>query len=406
MFLDLSPWKPMVCGLTCTLILAAAGCTRKPEQPAVEEKPEVIAVQPAETTEQDKRLRLPAARDRREFAKSMTKIKEGMPEKEALQILGKPDDIRTEADKGGITTSRTREIWRYGTNGHLTFPTLGCVYIDDDGKVQYFYGGGPEPFNPSLPPDEKLVDLLRLIDRAPRLEGYHYDPLTIIQIVNALQPLGKETALAVIDEYLRVAPSDFDCPAREGLFLVLRVLFDVPDNPGYMPRMFVGAPGPREPTDPKRIPRFPVLLLDDVPLMLVSGYSLGGAPEPVEHHVEYFRKNGRLRANPLSPTNDPLRIYDKFQESFLWVFTEDEYWLKMGRMMVMNQLLRLIDTVYHFEPDSHGDGISSDKELAPQWKAHAAAIAKLEFAWDRKTNQYRFKDGSTLPSAPKKPLRP
>jgi len=104
---------------------------------------------------------------------------------------------------------------------------------------------------------------------------------------------------------------------------VLRVLFDVPDDPGYMPHIYVGAPYPKKPEDPKSVPRFPVLLLDDVPLMLVSGYLLAGEAEHVESHVDYFRKNGRLRAKPLAPTNDPLGVYDQFERSFLWVFTAD-----------------------------------------------------------------------------------
>src|SRR5437588_45169 len=70
-----------------------------------------------------------APRTRAEFAAAMAKVKKGMPEKEVLALLGKPDDIRTQCDPGGIAVDRTtREVWRYGTNGHLTCPTLGCVY--------------------------------------------------------------------------------------------------------------------------------------------------------------------------------------------------------------------------------------------------------------------------------------
>src|SRR5204863_104002 len=81
-------------------------------------------------------------RTRREFAKAMSKLKEGMSEAEVLSLLGRPDDIRTQHDPGGVSTTGTREIWRYGTSGHLTTATLGQVYIDDKGRVQYFYGQG------------------------------------------------------------------------------------------------------------------------------------------------------------------------------------------------------------------------------------------------------------------------
>jgi hypothetical protein len=49
------------------------------------------------------------------------------------------------------------------------------------------------------------------------------------------------------------------------------------------------------------LPRFPVMLVDDVPVMLIGGYMLGGMAEPVTAHLEYYRKNGKLRTAPLAP---------------------------------------------------------------------------------------------------------
>src|SRR5262249_14874680 len=160
---------------------------------------------------------------------------------------GPPDDVRTQFDPGGISTTRTREIWGYGTQGHLTFPTLGCVYIDTDGRAQYVFGVGGSPPDPVDYPEDWLCALLRLIDRVPSYHaGDRSAPLAVTRAVNVLQPLGKDRALAVIDEYLRVA-SFWHSEAREGLFLVLRVLFEVPEDPGHMPHMFVGAPSPPSP---------------------------------------------------------------------------------------------------------------------------------------------------------------
>ena len=85
----------------------------------------------------------------------MSKLKEGMSEAEVFALLGKPDDIRTHEDPGGISTTRTKEIWRYGTDGHLTFPTLGCVYLDTAGQVQYVYGGHGAPPAPAEQPQQQ-----------------------------------------------------------------------------------------------------------------------------------------------------------------------------------------------------------------------------------------------------------
>jgi hypothetical protein len=334
---------------------------------------------------------------RQEFARAMVKIKEGMAKKEVLALLGKPDDIRTATDPGGISTTRTREIWRYGTDGHLTFPTLGCVYIDNEGKVQYVYGARGAPPDPKILPEMELRDLLRLIDKAPSYNsGYHYDPLAVIQIVNTLQPLGKDKALSAIDEFLRVA-SDFDSPAREGVFLVLRVLFDVPADPGHMPPMHVGAPWPAAPIDPKRLPRFPILLQDDVPLLLVSGYMLGGFPEQPESHVKYFRQKGRLRDKLLAPGNAPFGLLEDWAKNAGWLYKNGAAW--EGKMLIANQLLALVDSIYRRDTDLNGYKFwATDKYKSDDaWKSIECEVAKLDIRWNPDQNRYTFKDGSRLP---------
>src|SRR5579885_1030313 len=106
-------------------------------------QPKATGVKPVPSSQR------PPPRTRRDFAVAMSHVKEGMPEKEVIALLGRPDDVRTQYDPDGIPTTNTREVWGYGTNGHLTFPTLGSVYIDTHGRAQYFYGGdppGPETF--------------------------------------------------------------------------------------------------------------------------------------------------------------------------------------------------------------------------------------------------------------------
>ncbi|HJZ59890.1 MAG TPA: hypothetical protein VKE74_33420, partial [Gemmataceae bacterium] len=334
------------------------------------------------------------ARTRQEFAGAMAKVTPGLAEKDVLALLGKPDDVKTRTDPGGISTTRTREIWRYGTDGHLSFPTLGCVYIDTDGKAQYVYGGRGQPPDPALLPEAELRPLLRLIDTAPSYNaGYHYDPLAVIRAVNALQALGKEKALAAIAEYLRVS-SHFHDPGREGVFLVLRVLFDVPPDPGHMPHMSVGAPWPEAPADPKRLPRFPILLQDGVPLLLVAGYTLAGRAEQPESHVEYFRKHGRLRDGPLVPAGDPLGLLSPAVKAAGWPpGTDDGH---RASLLIANQLLALVDTVYRREADRHGIRFWPDGNPDREWKVVAAAVAKLDIRWDRGKQRYTFKDGTSL----------
>lgn len=330
---------------------------------------------------------------RAEFARALAKVKPGMPASEVRALLGEPGDVRTERDPGGITAARTVEVWRYGTNGHLTFGTLGTVHVQADGTVQYAFGGAGAP-----PPDgdfdeRELRRLLRLVDAVPSYSG-DPDPLPLIQAVNALQRLGKARALAVLDEYLRVS-SWLDDPGREGTFLVMRTLFEVPDDPGHLPPMFVGAPAPAAPADPRALPRFPLVIVEDVPFRVVYGYMLAGHPEQPEQHLEWFRRNGVIRERPLAPPAEPLALVETLAGAsgtpFLRATGLDD---ENGRRFILAQGLRLVATAFRERLPDRGP-------LDDGWRAVRAAYGARVLRWDGGADRYTLDDGSVLPAEPR-----
>ena len=145
-------------------------------------------------------------------------------------------------------------------------------------------------------------NLLKTLDLASLSSLVSYNPGPIIQAVNELIPVGTVGALATIAGYYRSADRQAD--PRHGLFWVLRVLFDVPAEPGYHPPVRLGAPRPPEPGDLTKFPRFPIVLIDDIPILLVASYILGGLPESVDSHLELFENNGLIRTELLEPTID------------------------------------------------------------------------------------------------------
>ena len=86
-----------------------------------------------------------ARRDRRTFVGALGTIRPGMTEQEVLRVLGPADDVRTETDPGGILTEDTTKVLRYGATGHLSCATLGQVYLNRAGAVQYVMGGRGTP---------------------------------------------------------------------------------------------------------------------------------------------------------------------------------------------------------------------------------------------------------------------
>lgn len=357
-------------------------------------------------------------RSRAEFTTALAKIKEGVAEKEVLNLLGNPDDVRTQFDPGGISRVHTREIWCYGAKAHLSFPTLGCVYIDEDGRTQEVFGGNGQPPKPDMFTEDELRDLLRLLDTAPGLDGYSYNPLPVITIANTLQPLGKEKALAAIAEYIRVSSkwSGFG-EARYGIFLVLRVLFDVPGSVDPIQAVAFGAPFPPGPKDPHRLPRFPIALVDDIPLMLVSGYSLAGMATPMEEVVAFFRDNGELHPTLLAPTNAPLSAIVHLMHSSQWVYADAKLQQPGGfsfgmvedtereKSMLMEQLLRLIDSVHRLPTDQYGNRLPCGEPPEPAWQNIVAEVSALQIKWAPKQNLFVFPDGTHLPLAANKIYR-
>src|SRR2546425_342888 len=84
----------------------------------------------------------PLLHTRRELTRGLNQIETETPKSRVLSLLGQPDDIRTRNDPGGISTIGIKEIWCYGTSGHLSTPTIGQVYIGTDDRVQYVCGKG------------------------------------------------------------------------------------------------------------------------------------------------------------------------------------------------------------------------------------------------------------------------
>lgn len=134
-----------------------------------------------------------------------------------------------------------------------------------------------------------------LLDRAARSDFTTYDPRAVVEAVNALVALGPEVAWQALDRWL--AGADLAADPRHGLLLVLRTAFDAEAHPPVR----LGTPDQAPPTDPGAAPRFPLVIVDDVPVLLVARYAVAGVVEPISIHVEHYRAHGTLRGKPLAP---------------------------------------------------------------------------------------------------------
>ena len=172
------------------------------------------------------------------------------------------------------------------------------------------------------------------LDAAAALGFDDYNPRIVIEAVNQLQGHGSD-ALSLVEQFL-VDP-DTPKPAT-GLFWVLRVLVEVPESQGF-PMVAIGTPTVEPPEDPSQLPRFPIVVLHDVPLLPLRGYTLAGFAQPVEDHLRYYRMHGSVRSRPLHPPESHDSMVGDF--AAMWNAAYDGHGPTEGLEVVSEQLARM-----------------------------------------------------------------
>jgi len=241
----------------------------------------------------------PVFRDRWQFAAALDQLQEGDTASRVLELLGRPDDVfdPRETHPGNHVD---HVLWCYGCDGHGSFPTLGGVAINRDGRVDDVFGEGPCPLPRGLVSETDLRQILRLMHAGPSDDfGSPGDPLLMVTFVNHLIALGEEAAVAAMLEYDRVAPYWLDDGLCWAAFACY-VAFEVPAATGRLPDGGFGAPACPPAGDPKLTPRFPMHVVEDTPYFLAIAYRIGSEVSYAQA-IRDVADSAALRTTPLRP---------------------------------------------------------------------------------------------------------
>jgi len=178
---------------------------------------------------------------------------------------------------------------------------------------------------------ELLSETLMRINAAPGVNADTFQSDALVRAVNHLHGLGKERALAALEEFIERAdlhylsgliprdPSRIDTADDNCVFLIVRLLFEpegtlTEQSKKALPYPEVGLGQPQPVTSKEehaRWPRFPLTLVDDVPVLIVDDYAIGGIRQKPIVHVRWAREYGKLRAEPLRPSTDPVSAVEQ-----------------------------------------------------------------------------------------------
>lgn len=329
--------------------------------------------------------------DRADFYAALNRVKEDMSPADVKMILGEPDDIWPHHELGGLVAD---SMWAYGSDGHLGFPTLGHVYFKDE-RV-WLFRPNEEPFR-QLVPEERLRGMMRLLGERHPTSRTH-DPLWVIRCVNTLIAMGKKKAIFCLEQFMRVGSPRWD--GESELFWVMRALFEVPDTPGYMRVPMIGAITPRPPEDMTVSPRFPIVVVDDVPFSVLIGVMLGGSPERPLRALRGYYSKWPMRQQPLVPPDDPFSSMTKLRLSPQWPWSSQEEKRSNSRFAVsydeyggflLDQVLMLVRHTYQpFDRrlGKYVNGLNNAK--------YHGEFLKLGARWNPELQDYVRSDGIVL----------
>jgi hypothetical protein len=208
--------------------------------------------------------------------------------------------------------------------------------------------------------------------------------VALIRAVNALQRLGKVRALETLTKYAELA-GNFD--DGEIVFWIIHALFEpirVGDRiPGPMIAVWLDEEALPEAA---KWPLNPIAVVNDVPFMLGRQIALGGVPEPPSMHIEWARRHGVVRDQPLWPDVNPLlaaeTILGSQQFQQLDEIARDE-----ATRLVRAQAYAMVAGLLPAVPmDAQHD---LDDEV--QWRSRVEESAAREIHWDAETEQFVVK---------------
>ena len=233
--------------------------------------------------------------------------------------------------------------------------------------------------------DPALLGAVNAIHDAPTAQdGLRFDPRSLIRAVNLLHGLGKERALQALRAYDQLS-RDLSRGDRSKYHVdeyrilpIVQILFEQP-KPFRLGESDMDAPGKFH------WPLFPLALVEEVPFMVVSGYSLEGRGE---RPADRLQDGLTMRAEPLAPRRTALEAADELIQSPAWKALR----LQPGNVgrktwQIRYQALASMASVFALRSDEKSTDCCVDP-TEEQWHAAVARAKDSGLVWSPEIQEF------------------
>lgn len=228
----------------------------------------------------------------------------------------------------------------------------------------------------------ELSSELVLINRASGWPFTNPNGVDLIRAVNALQPLGKERSLRVLEQYVDLTQHPDYWRDQEIVFWIIRLLFEPVQVGDRIPVPMIAVhldDDQRE--DSVKWPLNPLTVEKDIPFMVGRQIGMGGVPEQPSSHIRWVRLHGNIRNEPLVPKVDPLAAAEAILQSPRFAALS-KHSREEGIRSIRSQALSMVQDLGLVQAE---DRLwITDAE----WRRILKAVADADVRWD--ANSERF----------------
>jgi hypothetical protein len=227
------------------------------------------------------------------------------------------------------------------------------------------------------------------------IEVQYFDPVSLIQAVNALQAVGEKNAVAALRAYLaRQASNRYKVMETDRVSLIARMLFKAKDPSHPIPRLRKGLDAVLSERLLEQYPDFPLVTVQGIPFLL--GPTQAGESDPSHPSAEdpndildYCLEHAQFRTEALLPQVDPIHAVEHLMSSDLWAdlrsarMSENLGTVELIRIQALMAMGRVMPCTF---PDVQCVLGNSDIHHAEQfeafWAQRISDVLKQDPKWD------------------------